>query len=223
VVVDDDRFAREAIAALVDAADDITVVAKAADGQEAFTQAVTERPDVILMDVRMPGTDGVEATRAVINKSLTTESGQPVRIIILTAYHGDDAVYAALRAGASGFLLKDAASTEIGPAIRAVAAGDAWLNPAVTRQLIDKFNTRPEQHTATPAQLTRREQEVLIQLAQGRSNADVAGELFISEATVRTHLANVMKKLGVRGKAGAVIAAYQSGLVQAASPPPSPS
>lgn len=217
VVVDDDPLTRGAIATLVNAAQGMSVVADAADGQDALTQARAERPDVILMDVRMPGIGGVEATHAVVKDGLTTDNGHPVRIIILTVYHADDAVYAALRAGASGFLLKDDAPEQIVSAIRAVASGDAWLNPAVTRQLIDKFNAQPEQHAATPAQmaqLTAREREVLVLLAQGMDNAGVAGKLFISEHTVKTHLANVMKKLGVREKAQAVIAAYQCGLVQ---------
>jgi DNA-binding NarL/FixJ family response regulator len=138
-------------------------------------------------------------------------------VIILTTYHVDEAVYAALRAGASGFLLKDAASTEIVAAIRAVCAGEAWLDPAVTRRLIDEFNARPDQHIPTPAEmaaLTPREREVLTLIARGLSNAAVAEELFISEATVKTHLARVMMKLGVREKAQAVAAAYQTGLVQ---------
>ncbi|MGH3921593.1 MAG: LuxR C-terminal-related transcriptional regulator, partial [Pseudonocardiaceae bacterium] len=133
------------------------------------------------------------------------------------AYHLDDAVYAALRAGASGFLLKDAAPTEIVAAIRAVVRGKAWLDPAVTRRFIDEFAARPEQYIPTPeqmGQLTPREREVLILLAQGLSNAEVAGQLVISEATVKTHLARVMMKLGVRQKAQAVIAAYQTGLIQ---------
>jgi DNA-binding NarL/FixJ family response regulator len=207
---------------LINGEKDIAVVAEAADGQEALTQARVERPDIVLMDVRMPGTDGVEATRNVIHEGLTAKNGEPVRIIILTTYHADEAVYAALRAGASGFLLKDAAPTEIVAAIRAVAAGEAWLDPAVTRRLIDEFNARPEQHAATPAQMARltpREREVLILLAQGLTNANVAGKLSISEATVRTHLAHVMGKLEVREKAQAVIAAYQSRLVE---PPPLP-
>ncbi len=219
-VVDDDPLTRAAIATLVNAAQDMSVVADAANGQDALTKARAERPDVILMDVRMPGIDGVEATRAVIKEGLTTDNKHPVRIIILTVYHADDAVYAALRAGASGFLLKHDAPEQIVSAIRAVASGDAWLNPAVTRQLIDKFNAQPEQHAATPdqmAQLTAREREVLVLLAQGLDNAGVAGKLFISEHTVKTHLANVMKKLAVREKAQAVIAAYQCGLVQGGS------
>lgn len=202
---------------LVNAEEDIAVVAEAVDGQDALTQVRAQRPDVVLMDVRMPGTDGVAATRAVIDEGLTTQGGQPIGVIILTTYHIDEAVYAALRAGASGFLLKDAAPAEIANAIRAVVAGEAWLDPAVTRRLIDEFTTRPEQHPPTPAemaQLTPREREVLTLLARGLSNADVAIELFISEATVKTHLARVMMKLGVREKAQAVAAAYQTGLVQ---------
>jgi DNA-binding NarL/FixJ family response regulator len=225
VVVDDQPLVRAGITMLVNAEDDITVVAQAADGQEALTQIRAQRPDVVLMDVRMPGIDGVAATRAVIEEELTAQNGQPVRIIILTTYHIDEAVHAALHAGAKGFLLKDAAPTEIVAAIRAVVAGDAWLGAAVTRRLIDEFAARPEQNTPTPtemAQLTPREREVLTLLARGLSNADVAIQLFISEATVKTHLARVMAKLNVREKSQAVAAAYQTGLVQAPSPPPRP-
>jgi DNA-binding NarL/FixJ family response regulator len=171
----------------------------------------------------MPGTDGVAATRTVIEEGLTAQSGQPIRVIILTTFHLDDYVHAALRAGASGFLLKDAAPTEIATAIRSVVAGEAWLDPAVTRRLIDDFAARPEQDTPTPAemaQLTRREREVLTHLARGLSNADVAEQLFISEATVKTHLARVMAKLNVREKAQAVAAAYQTGLVAPSTPRP---
>jgi DNA-binding NarL/FixJ family response regulator len=216
VVVDDQPLVRAGIVMLINAEDDITVVAQAANGAEALTQIRSQRPDVVLMDVRMPGTDGVAATRAVVDEGLTAHSGQPVGVIILTTYHIDEAVYAALRAGASGFLLKDAAPAEIVHAIRSVVAGEAWLDPAVARRLIDEFAARPEPHTPTPAemaQLTPREREVLSLMARGLSNADVAVELFISEATVKTHLARVMMKLGVREKAQAVAAAYQTGLV----------
>jgi DNA-binding NarL/FixJ family response regulator len=202
---------------LIESKEDIDVVAEAVDGEDALTQARAQRPDVILMDVRMPGAGGVEATRAVINEGLTAQSGQPIRIIILTTYHIDEAVYAALRAGASGFLLKDAAPTDIAAAIRAVAAGKAWLDPAVTRRLINEFAARPEQHAKTKTQidqLTPREREVLTLMAQGVSNADIAGKLRISEVTVRTHLTHLMTKLDVREKTQAVIAAYQAGLVQ---------
>ncbi|HJT02594.1 MAG TPA: response regulator transcription factor [Pseudonocardiaceae bacterium] len=216
VVVDDQPLVRAGIVMLINAEDDISVVAEAADGAEALTRIRAERPDVVLMDVRMPGTDGVAATRAVVEEGLTARSGQPIGVIILTTYHIDEAVYAALRAGASGFLLKDAAPAEIVHAIRSVVAGEAWLDPAVARRLIDEFAARPEPHTPTPAEmehLTPREREVLSLMARGLSNADVATELFISEATVKTHLARVMMKLGVREKAQAVAAAYQTGLV----------
>jgi DNA-binding NarL/FixJ family response regulator len=216
VIVDNEPLTRAGIVILANAEEDITVVAEAADGQDALTQIRAHRPDVVLMDVRMPRTDGVAATRAVIDEALTTQSGQPIRIIILTVFHLDEYVHAALRAGASGYLLKDAAPTDIAAAIRAVAAGQAWLGPAVTRRLIDEFATRPDQHTPTPTQMTQltpREREVLTLLAHGLSNADVAGQLSISQATVKTHLARVMMKLEVQEKAQAVAAAYQTGLV----------
>jgi DNA-binding NarL/FixJ family response regulator len=201
---------------LVNAEEDIAVVAEAVDGQDALAQVRAHRPDVILMDIEMPHTNGVAATRAVINEGLTSQSGQSVGVIILTNFNLDEYVYTALRAGASGFVLKDAASSELVNAIRAVAAGEAWLDPTITRQLIDEYTARPER-TPTPAemaQLTRREREVLTLMARGLSNTDVAAELFIAEPTVKTHLHRVMMKLGVREKAQAVAAAYQTGLVQ---------
>jgi DNA-binding NarL/FixJ family response regulator len=219
VVVDDQPLVRAGIALLVASEEDITIVAEAADGQDGLTQIRAQRPDVVLMDVRMPGIDGVAATRAVVEEGLTGENGRPVGVIILTNYGIDEAVYDALRAGASGFLLKDAAPTELVAAIRAVASGEAWLDPAVTRLLIDQLTARPEPYKPTPAQmsqmaqLTPRERDVLIMLSKGMSNAHVAKKLFISEATVKTHLAHVMTKLGVREKAQAIIAAYQTGIV----------
>lgn len=170
----------------------------------------------VMMDVRMPGIDGVAATHAVIDEGLTAHNGQPTRVIILTTYHLDEAVYAALRAGAVGFLLKTAA-TEIVAAIRAVVAGEAWLDSRVTLPIIAGIARQPEQRTPKPAamaQLTSREREVLALLAQGLSNADAAEHLVIPEATVKTHLARVMKKLGLREKAQAVAVAYRTGLVQ---------
>jgi DNA-binding NarL/FixJ family response regulator len=220
VVVDDQPLIRAGIKMVVNSQKDIAVIAEAVDGQDAVTQIRSQRPDIVLMDVRMPGIDGIAATRTVIDEGLTAQNGQPIRVIILTTFHDDEYVHAALRAGVSGFLLKDAPPTEIIAAIRAVADGDAWLNPTVTRRLIRKFAAQPDAHAPMPAQmaqLTDREREVLILLAQGLSNADVAKKLSISEATVKTHLAHVMAKLEVREKAHAVIAAYQSGLVQAQS------
>lgn len=218
LVVDDQPLIRAAIAMLVNAESDMTVTAEAINGEEAIAEARAHRPDVIVMDVRMPGIDGVQATRVLIEDGITARSGQPPQVIILTTYHIDEAVYGALRAGASGFLLKDAAPDEIVSAIRAVAAGEGWLDPAVARRLITEFAARPEQHMPSSAEmqrLTPREREVLMLLAQGLTNTDAATQLFISEATVKTHLARVMMKLGVREKAQAVAAAYQTGLVQA--------
>lgn len=217
MVVDDQPMARAGIKMLLKNEEDIEVVAEAVDGQDALIQASAQRPDVILMDVRMPGTDGVAATRAVVEEGLTAQNGEPIRIIILTTYDIDQAIYDALHAGASGFLLKHVIPAEMAAAIRAVVAGGAWLDPSVARRLIKTFNTPPNLRTSTPAQmaeLTPREREVLILLAQGLSNAEVGAHLHIAEVTVRTHLARVMAKLDVREKAQAVIAAYQNGLVQ---------
>lgn len=217
IVVDDQPLARAGISMLMEAEDDIEVVAEAADGQEALEQVRIHRPDVVLMDVRMPGTDGVAATRTLMDEDLPSHTGKRIEVIVLTTYHIDAAVYAALRAGAAGFLLKDAAPREIVSAVRAVAAGEAWLDPAVARRLIDEFAARPEVSERTSediALLTPREREVLTLLARGLTNSEVALRLVISEATVKTHLAHLMAKLGVREKAQAVAAAYQSGLVR---------
>jgi DNA-binding NarL/FixJ family response regulator len=202
---------------LVNAEKDLAVVAEADDGSDALSQVRIQRPDVVLMDVHMPGTDGVAATSAIVSAGLTSKDGKPIEVIILTHFHIDEEVYAALRAGASGFLLKDAAPTEIADAIRAVVAGEGWLDPAVTKRLIKEFAARPEHDVPTPAEmaaLTAKEREVLACLAQGLSNAEVAERLFITKNTVRTHLARVMMKLGVREKAQAVAAAWQTGLVR---------
>jgi DNA-binding NarL/FixJ family response regulator len=202
---------------MVNTQKDMTVVAEAADGEEAIIQARSQRPDVVLMDVRMADNDGISATRAIIDGGLTADSGQPVKVIILTTFHLNEYIQAAARAGASGFLLKDAPPTEIATAIRAVAAGDAWLNPAVTRTLLAEFASQPEQNTPTPAQMTQltpREREVLILLAQGQTNAEVAKQMSISEATVRTYVSHVLSKLRVREKAQAVAAAYRTGFIQ---------
>jgi DNA-binding NarL/FixJ family response regulator len=222
VVVDDQPLARAGVKMLIQTEKDIDIVAEASDGEEALAQARAERPDVLLMDVCMPGTDGVEATRAVINEKLSSENGQPIRILILTTYDIDENVYAALRAGASGFLIKDSAPTEIVAAIRAVAAGKAWLGPTISRRIVDEIASRPGPYTAVSAQmdlLTKREREVLILLAEGLPNGEVSKRLGISETTVKTHLARVMAKLCVGDRTQAVIAAYRSGLVRL--PPPS--
>jgi DNA-binding NarL/FixJ family response regulator len=219
VVVDDETAVRAGIAMLVNLEQDIAVVGEAADGQEALSQVRALRPDVVLMDVHMPGTDGVAATSAITKERLTSQSGSPVEVVILTHFHISEEVYGALRAGASGFLLKDAAPSEICDAIRAVVSGDGWLDPTVTKRLIREFADRPAHDIPTPtemATLTPKEREVLACLALGLSNAEVAERLFISVNTVRTHLARVMMKLGVREKAHAVAAAYRTGLVRPA-------
>jgi DNA-binding NarL/FixJ family response regulator len=207
LIADDQPLVRAGIAMLLGAEPDIEVVAECGDGAEAVEQALQRKPDIVLMDVRMPGVNGVDATAKLAGH---------VRVLILTTYHVDDAVHGALRAGASGFLLKDAVPAELVMAIRAVAAGEAWLDPAVAQGLLADFVARPTP-VATPAAmrgLTEREREVLVLAARGLSNEEIAATLVIGEATVKTHLGRVLMKLGVRDRTQAVVAAYQSGLVQ---------
>jgi DNA-binding NarL/FixJ family response regulator len=217
IIADDQPMARGGIRNLLKNEEDIEIVAEAVEGRDAITQARTQRPDVILMDVRMPGIDGVTATRTVVEEGLTAQSGEPIKIIMLTTYDVDQYIYDALKAGASGFLLKHVVPAEIAAAIRAVFTGGACLDPVVARRLIEKVNALPDQKPlSTPAQLaqlTPRERDVLILLAQGLSNAEVGTRLNIAEATVRSHLARIMPKLEVQGKAQAVIVAYQAGIV----------
>ena len=219
-VVDDQPLARAGITTVVNSQKDMSVVAEAGNGQEALDQIRSQRPNVVLMDIRMPGingSDGIATARTVIEEGLTAQNGQPIKVIILTTFDHDEYVYAALRGGVSGFLLKDADTTEIISAIRAVADGAAWLNPSVTARLLGEFASQSSQHMPIPAQmreLTDREREVLIFLAQGQTNAEVAGKLSINEATVRTYISHVITKLKVRDKAQAVVAAYRHGLVK---------
>jgi DNA-binding NarL/FixJ family response regulator len=223
LLADDQPLVRAGLAMLLDAVDDLTVVGEVGDGIQAVAQAITLRPDVVVMDVRMPGLDGLEATRRLTADSPSDDPDCIVRVIILTTYHVDEAVYAALRAGASGFLLKDAAPDELVAAIRAVAAGDAWLDPPVARRLLADFAARPESTVPPPAtldQLTARERQVLALLAHGLSSDDIATHLVIGGATVKTHLARVLLKLGLRDRAHAVTVAYQSGLVHPGDPIP---
>jgi DNA-binding NarL/FixJ family response regulator len=218
LLADDQPMIRTGIAMLLDAEPDVDIVGEAGDGGEAVERAGQLRPDVVLMDVRMPGVDGVEATRRITADGFSGSADGPITVLILTTYHVDDAVYSALRAGASGFLLKDAAPTELVAAVRAVAAGEAWLDPAVARGLITEFAARPERNLPTPAelrQLTPRETEVLVLVAHGLSNTEIAAHLVVGEATVKTHFGRVLMKLGLRDRAHAVVAAYQSGLVKA--------
>ncbi|HVX43797.1 MAG TPA: response regulator transcription factor [Mycobacteriales bacterium] len=208
VVADDHEAVRAGFAALLNTQPDFTVVGTAADGAEAVRIGRSMRPDVVLMDVRMPGVDGIEATRALAG------SGGP-RILILTTFDLDEYVYAALRAGASGFLLKDGTAERLFDAVRVIAAGEALLAPAVTRRLIHEF-ARRQADSAPPAgldALTPRETHVLRLVAEGLSNKEIATRLVVAEETVKTHVSRVLAKLGLRDRTQAVVTAYESGLV----------
>jgi DNA-binding NarL/FixJ family response regulator len=214
VVADDHEVVRAGFAALLDTQPDFTVLGTASDGAEAVRISRELRPDVILMDVRMPGTDGIEATRR-----LAGGTAGP-RVIILTTFDLDEYVYDALCAGASGFLLKDVTAERLFDAVRVVAAGEALLAPTVTRRLISEFTRqRPAApaRRAAVAELTPRETEVLRLLAEGLSNLEIAGRLVITEETVKTHVSRVLHKLALRDRAQAVVLAYESGLVRPAS------
>jgi DNA-binding NarL/FixJ family response regulator len=204
VVADDQQVVRAGFGALLDTQPDISVVGLAADGAEAVRVCAEARPDVALMDVRMPVMDGIEATRRL--------AGGP-RVLVLTTFDLDEYVYDALGAGASGFLLKDVTAERLFDAVRVIAAGDALLDPAVTRRLVAEFaRLRPRRPPAL-AELTPRETEVLRLLAEGLSNAEIAARLIVSEETVKTHVSRVLLKLGLRDRTQAVVAAYESGLV----------
>jgi DNA-binding NarL/FixJ family response regulator len=210
VIADDQELVRTGFRVIVGAEPDMEVLAEAADGRQTLDAVTKHRPDVVLMDIRMPNLDGIEATRMI-----ASSHARPPRILILTTFDLDEYVYEALRAGASGFLLKDAGASELLHAIRVIAAGDALLSPAITRKLIEDFARRPPP-TAQPAalsELTPRELEVLELIARGSSNADIARELVVSDATVKTHVARVFSKLGLHDRAQAVVLAYETGLV----------
>jgi DNA-binding NarL/FixJ family response regulator len=222
VVADDHQVVRAGFAALLDTQPDFSVVGTACDGAEAVTLGRELRPDVLLMDVRMPGTDGIEATRQLCTSQAGVSqaaAGQPAgpRVLMLTTFDLDDYVFDALRAGASGFLLKDVTAERLFDAVRVVAAGDALLAPAVTRRLISEFaRLRPAPAAAARpalASLTPRETEVLILVAEGLSNQQIAVRLVVTEETVKTHVSRVLHKLGLRDRTQAVIAAYESGLI----------
>lgn len=210
LVVDDQALVRSGFRMMLEAEDDIEVIGEAADGKEAIDRHRVLRPDVVVMDVRMPEMDGVEATR-LINE----QAGDRARILIVTTFDLDDYVHTALRAGASGFLLKDAPPEQLVDAVRVVAAGDALLAPSVTRRLIERFTDEPAQ-AAPPIeldQLTEREREVLQEVAKGSSNAEIAEALFVSETTVKTHVGHLLSKLGLRDRVQAVVWAYEHGVV----------
>ena len=210
LVVDDQALVRVGLRKVLEAEPDVEVVGEAADGQDAVAAARRLRPDVVLMDIRMPVLDGIEATRRIV----AAQSG--THVLVLTTFGLDGYVYDALRAGASGFMLKDAPPEEIAAAVRIVAGGDALLAPAVTRAVIQEFARRPAPATAPAAldDLTPREREVLDLLARGLSNPEICERLVISEATTKTHVARILQKLDLRDRVQAVIYAYESGIVQ---------
>ena len=215
LLVDDQALVRTGFRMILDTEPDIGVVGEAADGLEAIECTLRLRPDVVLMDIRMPRLDGLEATR----RLLQGDTGR-TRVLILTTFDLDEYVYEALFIGASGFLLKDAPPEELIHAVRVVAAGDALLSPSITRKVIEEFAHRPPpdvRPTPTHAELTEREQEVLELVARGLSNAEIAAGLFVSEATVKTHVAHVLSTLSLRDRVQAVVFAYESGLVRPGS------
>ena len=211
LIADDQALVRSGFRMILEARDDLTVVGEASDGEHAVRLAAETHPDVVLMDVRMPGTDGVAATARL------TRSADPPKVIILTTYDLEEPLYAALRAGASGFLLKDVRPAELVEAIRVVARGDALLAPTATRRLLDRFmatDVTPSAPAAGLGQLTGREREVLRLLARGASNAEIAAQLVVTEATVKTHVSAILRKLQVRDRVQAVVLAYDLGLVR---------
>jgi DNA-binding NarL/FixJ family response regulator len=217
LLADDERLVRSGFRLLLDLEDDITVVGEATTGAEAVAQARAARPDVVLMDIRMPGMDGIQATRAITGANELHD----VRILILTTYDTDAYVFEGLQAGASGFLLKDCGPAELLHGIRVVAAGEALLAPRITRRLIAQFTARQTAGKAAEQQLsvlTRREREVLTLVGQGMGNDEIGAALFLSPATARTHVSHAMVKLGARDRAQLVVIAYRTGLVSADDP-----
>ena len=211
LIADDQVLVRSGFRMILESRDDLEVVGEAGDGEQAIRLAAQTRPDVVLMDVRMPVLDGVSATA-----SLTAAAGAP-RVIILTTYDLEEPLYAALRAGASGFLLKDVRPADLVEAIRVVAGGDALLAPTATRRLLDRFlvtDVTPAAGTGSLDRLTEREREVLTLMARGASNAEIADRLVVSETTVKTHVSAVLRKLEVRDRVQAVVLAYDLGVVR---------
>jgi len=217
LVADDQALVRAGFGVLIESADDLDVVGLAADGAEAVELTRQTRPDVVLMDIRMPVMDGLEATARI----LETADPDTVRVLMLTTFDLDEYVFGALKAGASGFLLKDTPPADLLAGIRIVAAGDSLLSPSVTRHLIEEFVRRPEETRPVPPSLdglTERESQVLTLVARGLSNSEIAQRLYVSPATAKTHVGRLLMKLGVRDRAQLIIVAYETGLISAHPP-----
>jgi DNA-binding NarL/FixJ family response regulator len=211
LLADDQPLLRRGFRMILEAEPDLTVTAEAGDGAEAVELTRRQAPDVVLMDIRMPGTDGIEATRRI------TVAHPDVRVLVLTTFDLDEYAFGALRAGASGFLLKDVRPAELVAAIRTVAAGDAVVSPRVTRRLLEEYaQVLPPSGDQYPqlAALTDREREVLVLVARGLSNAEIAANLYVSEATVKSHVGRILSKLGLRDRVQVVVLAYESGLIR---------
>ena len=215
MLVDDQALIRTGFKMILETEDDIEVVGEASDGEQAISMTRSVRPDVVLMDVQMPTMDGLEATGRIVQ-----DASIPSRIVILTTFERNDYIFEALRAGASGFLLKNAPSEELVHAVRVVAAGDALLAPSVTRKVIEGFIRRPASRSneVELQRLTERETEILQLLATGKSNSELAAHLFVGEGTIKTHVSSVLTKLGLRDRMQAVIFAYESGLIEPGQP-----
>jgi DNA-binding NarL/FixJ family response regulator len=208
LLVDDQPLLRTGFRLILEAESDITVVGQAGDGKDAMEQTRALLPDVVLMDIRMPGVDGIEATRVIAQRP------DAPRVLVLTTIDHDEYVYGALRAGASAFLLKDAPEEQLVSAIKVVAEGGSLFAPSVTRRMIEAFAGQANGTAPDLGELTAREQEVLVLIAQGLSNAEIAAELVVTEHTTKTHVASILMKLGLRNRVQAVVAAYESGLVR---------
>jgi DNA-binding NarL/FixJ family response regulator len=210
VIADDQMMVREGFSVLLNAQPDIEIVGEAIDGQDAIDKIVALEPDIVLMDIRMPVLNGIEATRQIVR------AGLPTRVLVLTTFDLDEYVYEALRAGASGFLLKDSSARQLADAVRIVASGDALLAPTITKRLIGEFARMGPPRGPNQARLhdlTERETEVLALIAQGLSNAEIAGQLVVAEQTVKTHVGRILVKLGLRDRTQAAVFAYEAGLV----------
>jgi DNA-binding NarL/FixJ family response regulator len=219
LLADDQALIRAGFRALLEYTDDITVVGEATDGEQAVSLAVTTRPDIVLMDIRMPGTDGLEATRRIVGNNDLAD----VRVLILTTFESDDYIYDALRSGASGFVVKDTEPADLVKAVRIIASGEALLSPSVTRRLIADIAAkgRPVPNDYPIDRLTDREREVLTLVGRGQSNDDIAGSLSLSPFTAKTHVSRIMTKLAAHDRAQLVVIAYETGLVTA-GPRPAP-